>query len=127
MLAERSAHRGAPLAVTAADVESFWSTREPVEQLVLRDGVDYDVVVLALPVGAHPYLCAELIAADARWRAMVEKVETIYTQACQLWLDADAEALGCEGPPTITGGYLEPFDTCADMSHLIERVDVAHR
>jgi uncharacterized protein with NAD-binding domain and iron-sulfur cluster len=72
-------------------------------------------------VGAHPYLCAELIDADARWRAMVDEVGTIYTQACQLWLSADAEALGCEGPPTITGGYLEPFDTCADMSHLIER------
>jgi uncharacterized protein with NAD-binding domain and iron-sulfur cluster len=31
------------------------------------------------------------------------------------------EELGCEWPPATTGGYLEPFDTYADMRQLIER------
>ena len=54
-------------------------------------------------------------------RAVVDEVATVYTQAFQVWLRADMHDLGCDGPPAITGGYLEPFDTCADMGHLIER------
>ena len=109
--------------LTAEDAESFWSTAEPVERLVLRDGIDFDTVVLAIPVGAHPYICAELIARSARWQTMVEKLGTIYTQAFQLWLNADMDALGCHWPQATTGGYLEPFDTYADMRQLIERED----
>ena len=107
--------------VTAEDVESFWSTAEPVERIVLRDGADFDKVVLAIPVGAHPAHCQELMDKNPRWQAMVDKLGTIYTQAFQLWLKADTHELGCDWPPATTGGYLEPFDTYADMRQLIER------
>ena len=109
--------------LTAEDAESFWSTAEPEEWPVLRDGVDFDTVVLAIPVGAHPYICAELIERSSRWKAMVKKLGTIYTQAFQLWLNADMHELGCDWPQATTGGYLEPFDTYADMRQLIERED----
>ena len=69
VLAERSAHRTAPRSRSRQPTSS--RSGAPVNRSnssCSRDGVDYDVVVLALPVGAHPYLCAELIAADARWR-----------------------------------------------------------
>jgi uncharacterized protein with NAD-binding domain and iron-sulfur cluster len=107
--------------VTAEDVESFWSTTKPVDELLLRDGDDFEKVVLAIPVGAHPYLCGELIDKNPRWRAMVDNLGTIYTQAFQVWLKADMHDLGCDWPPATTGGYLEPFDTYADMRQLIER------
>lgn len=106
---------------TAADLESFWSTREPVQRYTLRDGDDFDTVVLAIPVGAHPYVCRELIERSDRWRHMVESVETIYTQAFQVWLNESFDQLGCEWPQATSGGYLEPFDTYADMRQLIPR------
>jgi hypothetical protein len=42
------------------------------------------------------------------------------TLAMQLWLDADTQRLGWEAPRTILCGYEQPFNTWADMSHLIE-------
>jgi uncharacterized protein with NAD-binding domain and iron-sulfur cluster len=108
--------------VSADDVESFWSTAPPVgPPVILRDGDEFDTVVLAIPVSAHPYICAELIERNPQWQAMVENLGTIYTQAFQVWLTAGAHELGCDWPSATTGGYLEPFDTYADMRQLIKR------
>jgi uncharacterized protein with NAD-binding domain and iron-sulfur cluster len=105
------------------EMESFWSAAEPVEKIVLRDGQHFDKVVLAIPVGAHPAHCQELMDKNPRWQAMVDNLGTIYTQAFQLWVKEDMHKLGCDWPPAVTGGYLEPFDTYADMRQLIERED----
>ena len=110
-------------AVTAEDLESFWTTREPAERYTLSDGHDFDIVVLAIPVGAHPYICSELIEHSDRWRLMVENVSSIYTQAFQVWLNESLSDLGCDWPQATSGGYIEPFDTYADMRHLIPRED----
>jgi uncharacterized protein with NAD-binding domain and iron-sulfur cluster len=110
-------------AVTADDVESFWSTAPSQGRVTLREGEDFDTVVLAIPVGAHPYICKELIRQNPAWQDMVENLGTIYTQAFQLWLNADLDDLGCNRPQATSGGYLEPFDTYADMQQLIERED----
>lgn len=107
--------------VTATDVESFWSKRKPAASFTLHDGADYDIVVLAIPVGAHPYVCGELIDRYPRWKSMVEQLGTINTQAFQLWLNVPMEDLGCDWPQATTGGYFEPFDTYADMRQLIPR------
>jgi uncharacterized protein with NAD-binding domain and iron-sulfur cluster len=109
-------------AVTAEDVESFWSTAPPDgPPVILHDGVEFDTVVLAIPVGAHPYICGELIERNRQWKAMVDNLGTVYTQAFQLWLKADMHQLGCDWPQATTGGYLEPFDTYSDMRQLIEQ------
>jgi uncharacterized protein with NAD-binding domain and iron-sulfur cluster len=108
------------------DVESFWSERAPAEHLELRDGKEFDKVVLAIPVGAHPYICQELIEHSRAWADMVNGIGTIYTQVFQLWLSATMEELGCDSPPATTGGYLEPFDTYADMRQLIDREKWPH-
>jgi uncharacterized protein with NAD-binding domain and iron-sulfur cluster len=60
---------------------------------------------------------------------MVELVKTAPTQAFQLWLNQNVVQLGW--PPAVTGAdhgqravlgtFVEPLDTWADMSHLIER------
>ena len=78
-------------------------------------------MVLAIPVGAHPYICKELIDDSPRWKAMVDNIGSIYTQAFQLWLNVGMDELGCDWPQATTGGYFEPFDTYADMRQLIER------
>ncbi len=105
--------------MTAFDVESFWS-RWPTTRKVLKVGVDFDEVVLGIPVGAHRFVCADLIADDQRWKASSEHLATIYTQSLQLWLTPTADQLGWEWPPVTMGAYLEPFDTYADMRQLID-------
>src|SRR5262245_27947971 len=49
---------------------------------------------------------------------MVENVKTVATQSFQLWLEQDFESLGWEGPPVALSGFVEPYDTWADMTHL---------
>ena len=99
--------------------ESFWDRRlERKKQLhVTRD---FDLVVLGVSLGQIPYVCPEFIERDPRWRAMVENVQTVPTQAFQIWMKEDMAGLGWNEPPPNLSGYVEPFDTWADMSHLRE-------
>jgi Flavin containing amine oxidoreductase len=50
---------------------------------------------------------------------MVRHVKTVPTQAFQIWMRKDVHELGWPHPPTNLSGFVEPFDTWADMSHLI--------
>ena len=87
----------------------------------LRDGEEFDVAVLAIPVCAHRFICQELIAARLEWAEMSRRIETVCTQSLQAWLLASSESLGFPAPGGVLGGFVEPFDTCADMSHLISQ------
>lgn len=111
-------HDGAALAAQAADFESHWDRRR-VDTRILRVGEDFDMVVLAVSIGAVPHCAPALVERAPSWRAMVEKVATVETQALQLWLRQPAEALGWEGPPWIVAGNAKPFDTWADMAHVV--------
>jgi uncharacterized protein with NAD-binding domain and iron-sulfur cluster len=99
--------------------ESFWESRLQ-RSKTLRVTDDFDFVVLGVGGGAVPYLCKEILARDVRWRIMVEQTRTVATQAFQVWLNEEMEELGWERPPPNISGFVEPFDTWADMSHLIE-------
>ena len=99
--------------------ESHWETRRA-RTRQLRVGADFDLVVLGVGLGAVPYTCGELLARAPRWRAMTEKVTTVATQAFQLWLRADLGELGWPGPSPSLSGFAKPFDTWADMPHLID-------
>jgi len=84
---------------------------------------EFDCVVLGVPVGALKYACPTLLAGDAHWRAMVEKLKTVPTQAMQLWLHEGLENL-CPTPTPITvSGFKKPFDTWSDMTHVIGQED----
>jgi hypothetical protein len=50
---------------------------------------------------------------------MVEHVKTVPTQSFQLWLRRDMSQLGWIHPPVNLSGFVQPFDTWADMGHLI--------
>jgi uncharacterized protein with NAD-binding domain and iron-sulfur cluster len=86
---------------------------------ILHNGEHFDCVVLAVGVGEVPQVCREILARDARFRAMVERVKSVPTQALQLWLNRSTAQLGWRHGPTNLSGFVEPFDTWADMSHLI--------
>jgi len=102
------------------DLESFWSARRDVGRCTLEAGKDFDVVVFGISLGMVPHVCGELLAVSPAWRSMVDHVGTVPTQAVQLWLCEDEQALGWSGPPGVTvSGFVTPFDTWASMSHLL--------
>lgn len=105
-----------------------WNPEEPDDARVvgtktLKVTEDFDFAVLAIGFGAVPGICSELIEADPAWRRMVDTVKTVATQAFQVWLDEPVEDLGWQQPPINISGYVEPFDTWADMRQLIEKED----
>jgi uncharacterized protein with NAD-binding domain and iron-sulfur cluster len=107
-----------------------WPAQPLQDQLVRREsqpralvaGVDFDAVVLAVPVGAQRELCAELAARSPRYAQMLAGSRTVRTKALQLWLTRPIDALrgaadgALDAPAT---AYAEPFDTYCDMSHLL--------
>lgn len=103
------------------DFESLWSTWADVDRCCIRAGRDFDVAVLAIPVGMHPYICRELIEnpRTPTWRSMTERLGTTPTQAMQLWLRVDERSLGWRGPGGTITGNPGAFHTYASMSHLI--------
>jgi len=105
------------------NLESYWTTWKDREAITLTRGKDFDLVILGIALGALPIVCAELIAARDDWRRMVEEVGTVRTQAFQLWLKPSLRGLGWTMPSPVVGGYVEPLDTWADMSQLIDRED----
>ncbi len=111
---------GARLAREAWDFESPWD-RRIADRKVLEVGKDFDLVVLGVGIGALPHVTRDLAARDHRWRTMLERCKSVPTQAFQVWLSADAEELGWRRGPTNLSGFVEPFDTWADMSHLAEQ------
>jgi uncharacterized protein with NAD-binding domain and iron-sulfur cluster len=108
---------GERLAAEGREFESFWDRRKE-DTKSLRVTRDFDFVVLGVSLGAIPHVCADVVASNPRWRAMVEGLRTTPTQAFQLWLRDDLESLGWDGPSANVSGFVEPFDTWADMSHL---------
>ncbi len=108
---------GERLKAEGLSFESHWD-RRAVARRTLRVTEDFDFVVLGVGVGAIPFVAREIVARDPRWRAMVDNVKTVGTQAFQIWLDRDAAALGWTDPPVTLAGFAKPFDTWADMTHL---------
>jgi uncharacterized protein with NAD-binding domain and iron-sulfur cluster len=124
------------------DLESFWTpwpdVRPNVKQSTLnpkdgdfdvvlnnKDG-DFDVVVLGISLAALPYICQDLIHAQnnpahKKWSDMVAQIKTVTTQGGQLWLHPNLQQLGWKLSSPVLGAYVEPLDTYADMSDLIEQ------
>ena len=117
--------RGVALAASGEYLSDYCSTWAPAEKITLQRGVDFDEVVLGIPVGALPYVAAELAAASPRFGAMISGSQTVATGAMQLWLDKTTAQLGFTATPRPVTliGFAEPLDTWADMTHALGRED----
>jgi hypothetical protein len=109
-----------PLGVQDPDpsvYESYWNgvPRVAQQQVVVDRN---DIVVFGLSIGCVPYVARQLVDRDPRWRATVDHIKTVPTQALQLWLDRDVGDLGPWAEDVTLGGFVEPFDTWADMTKL---------
>jgi uncharacterized protein with NAD-binding domain and iron-sulfur cluster len=98
--------------------EAYWEQRRAGRKTV-RVSDDYDFILLGVSVGGLPHVAGQLIDREPRWREMVEQVKTVPTQAFQLWLRREMSHLGWPHPPVNLSGFVQPFDTWADMGHLI--------
>jgi uncharacterized protein with NAD-binding domain and iron-sulfur cluster len=99
------------------DPESQWDPHQLASKC-LRVGADFDIVVLAVGLGTVPYVCRELIATDPSWAQMSQRLGAVATQAFQLWIEPTMSGLGWADAPTNLSGFVEPFDTWADMTHV---------
>ena len=102
--------------------ESFWDQRKT-RTKTLTVTEDFDFVVLGVSVGAIPFVCQDILARDERWRMMVANVKTVATQAFQIWMNEDMASLGWTEPPVTLSAFTKPFDTWADMAHVIPEED----
>jgi uncharacterized protein with NAD-binding domain and iron-sulfur cluster len=86
------------------------------EVKTLKRGEDFDQAVLAVSVGAVPFLCPRLKALP-RWASMFSYVKTAATICVQTWSseagDEAAPLMGNSGLPTLGG--------VGDMSRLLQR------
>lgn len=106
------------------NLENWWTKwPDPQQPDTLLVGRDFDHCILGIGIGAFPYICKQLIA-DAdnpRFGTMVQQVQTTMTQAAQLWFRPGLAGLGWPMLKPVVIPYAEPYDTWADMSHLLAR------
>jgi uncharacterized protein with NAD-binding domain and iron-sulfur cluster len=124
---------GIQLRKRGLDFESYWCTYS-VAQVTLRQGCDFDAVVLAIPLGAFKKLnkapgpCDELLKASEKFRTMTETATLVPSIAFQAWCSVDTAGLGW--PPTqarpsgaatksVISTGPDPLDIWADMSQVI--------
>jgi uncharacterized protein with NAD-binding domain and iron-sulfur cluster len=88
----------------------------PVAVHQLQAGRDFDHAVLAIPVGALPAICADVVAANPRFGAMLDAVPTVATQALQVWYAALPKGAG-DGEEII-GSFAAPLDTYSGMEQI---------
>jgi uncharacterized protein with NAD-binding domain and iron-sulfur cluster len=100
-----------------ADLESFYTTWRGAHYQ-LEQGDDFDVVVLALPIGVLPYHCARIVEKQPAWRDMIAALRAVETQSLRLWFLPDLAGLGWPWEPPIVSGFAKPFSTWEDDSHL---------
>jgi uncharacterized protein with NAD-binding domain and iron-sulfur cluster len=115
---------GKKLAKERLAFESAWDRRSA-RKRTLEVGRDFDLVVLAVGLAVVPTTCRDLLAHSPKWRAMAEHCKTVPTQAFQVWLSDDMKRLGWRGEQINVAGFVEPFDTWADMRQLIPQESFA--
>ena len=96
-------------------LETYWADRADAEIRVLRRGVDFDHVVLAVSVGMLPVVAGELIEDRVEWKELTSRIRTVATQAFQIWLRPDEPSLGWNEPGVTISAYRRPFETWASM------------
>lgn len=106
------------------NLESFYTPWKDPDSMTLKRGEDFDICVFGISLGSVPYVCPELVEASSEWQKMVENVETVRTMAFQVWTDRDLKGLGWDEQSPVLDAFVDPLNTWADMSQLIDRENV---
>ncbi|MGB8859519.1 MAG: FAD-dependent oxidoreductase [Ilumatobacteraceae bacterium] len=103
------------------DLESWWSPWQPVAHETLHVGVDFDEVVLAVPLPCLPHIAPELVAA-APWASSVSGMGGLATLSSQIWTNRTSSELGLPalaGTDRVCGGAAVPPLGFADMTDVL--------
>lgn len=76
------------------NLEDPWADWADFRKGQLTKGVDFDEVILGIPVGTLKTICSEIIKNENRWQLMVDNIVTTPTQSAQLWLLPSLKELG---------------------------------
>lgn len=100
------------------NLENYWTPPDPERRITLQREKDFDDVILGISVAALPDLCADLLARDPPFADHVMRLarSTTATQAMQLWTAAGRKP---QQPNPLVVPDTDPYDTIADMSHLV--------
>jgi uncharacterized protein with NAD-binding domain and iron-sulfur cluster len=109
---------GDALRQKGVNFESSWDDTGA-RKVTLNFGEHFDLVVLAVPPMVIRSVAPQLAKRSDLWRAMLENSASVPTQAFQLWLRRTTKQLGWIIEPTVLTSFAEPYDTWADMSHLL--------
>jgi uncharacterized protein with NAD-binding domain and iron-sulfur cluster len=116
----------------AVNFESIWCNwpDDGEETVAIGDGADFDAVIVTVPIAAlgrvsqqvanSRYVNSRGEEVGPRWTAMLEELGTVATQSIQLWVNRDTPGLGWMRGQVSFSAFVHPFDTWADLSHLIE-------
>ncbi|OFA01700.1 acetoacetate decarboxylase (ADC) [Duganella sp. HH101] len=120
------------------NLESYWSDwpklyhqhfDKELPVLTLKRGIDFDQVVFGISVGSLKAVCPQLLAHSPALNTTYEQVQTVATQAYQVWLNKDLTQMGWDfqpdGQQPVLSGFSEPYDTWAPMDQLLCREDWA--
>ena len=128
-------NQAALLKANGINLESSWNnwsgiykthTQEDLPTKRLKRGVDFDKIVFGLSVASLPHVCSQLLPLSPALKNAAEKVQSVATQAYQVWLTKDVPALGWKefgdnNEQPVLSGFTEPFDTWAPMDQLLSR------
>ena len=113
--------QGEELRLRGIDLESWWNGWPAVGTETLTVGVDFDEVVLAVPLPCLPLIAPELVAV-AGWTPAVDGLGGLETMAAQFWTNVDSAALGLPtlpGTDRVCSGAAVPPLGIADMTQVI--------
>jgi len=95
-----------------------WPHAQP---FALRQGQDFDMLVLAIPIAAQKTIAQSLIKASSKYQQMIEHIQTIQSTAVQLWFNQSPKELGYKLPGTAIAAFKKPLHLWSQMSHLINK------
>ncbi|MFC3673999.1 NAD(P)-binding protein [Ferrovibrio xuzhouensis] len=115
---------GDRLQAADVDLESYWTSWQPVGEKRLKAGRDFDTLICGIAIGALPYLAPGLMAANPKWPQMVGAIKTVQTQTLQVWMKRSLKQMGLpfdfkNYDRLIGATFVNPIDGVADFSDLI--------
>lgn len=101
------------------DTDNFYAPAPPGGRTMrtLRQGVDFDLVVFAMPGPTARFYCQKLLSNPA-WQGMVNNTAFSETQSLRLYHRQTVAEMGLPGPPSIVSAYAQPFTTWEDAGQL---------
>lgn len=116
---------GARLRDSGVNFESHWCQEPFAAEEVLEHGKDFDIVALAITMGAYkklnddPTMCDALKAASPAFERFTAEMGIVPTQSAQLWFNCAPAKLGWDMPKAAAVSGPEYLNIFADMSQVI--------